>query len=78
MGVVADLLAEEEPQLRVVGEPLQIAQPDQSAHIDVRDHLGDRPSAVAVGAVQVTVADGAEPAFQSVEGGVQVGGYVDG
>jgi len=39
----------------------------------MRDDLSDRPAAVAVGAVQVSVADRVQRTFQPVEGAVQSG-----
>ena len=71
-----DLLAEEEAQLSVVAQALEVTQPQNRAHIDMRDHLGHAPSAVAVGTVQVAVADAADDVLQPGQRGVGVGGGI--
>src|SRR5262249_36005776 len=74
--VVPDLLAEEKTQLGVVAQALEVAQPQDRAHVDVRDHLGHAPSAVAVGTMQVAVADAADDVLQPGQRGAGAGGGV--
>src|SRR6478735_9557031 len=74
--VVADLLAEEERQLGVLSEPLDVAEPHQRADGDVRDHLGDGPTASGCREVHVSVADASQYVVQTSQSCVRRGGAV--